>query len=89
MIMCHRDIYAHLTPDITLLLLTGRGNKQRLIDVTYFAKQSSLNIAHHSLDYMLSQAVTSTSAFKGIGKVKPIKLLQQRNKFVKTSGRTW
>ena len=48
--------YAHLTPDITLLFHTGRGNKQRLKDVT--------NFAQHSLDYMLSQAVTPQAHLK-------------------------
>ena len=75
--------YAHRMTGIKLLFETGKGIKQRLIDVSNFALQSSSEYCSALLGLHAFSGCDSTSAFKGIGKVKPIKLMQQRNKFVK------
>ena len=76
-------ILLHHTPALscTILFDTGTGNNKRLINMTelvadftqeYCTALTALHAFTHS---------DSTSAFKGIGKVKPIKLLQKHPRF--------
>ena len=75
-----------------LIFDTGRGNKKRLINVTKIAKQCT---EEHCTAVMALHAYTrydTTSAFKGTGKVKPIKVIQKMPKFQKglaQLGETW
>jgi hypothetical protein len=68
--------YALELQGVTILLDTGTGNKKRLIDITKLAQQYQQELYTALLGL---QAFTrcDTSAFKGIGKVKPIKTLQK------------
>ena len=71
---------------------TGRGNKKQLISVTKIAKQCTQK---YSTALMALHAYTqcdTTNAFKGIGKVKPIKVIQKMPEFRKglaNFGETW
>ena len=72
--------YAYAT-EITIHFETGAGNKRRLIDMTELAHRYT---QQHCTALMALHAFTgcdSTSAFKGIGKIKPIKTLQKMPKF--------
>ena len=67
--------------EITIHFETGAGNKRRLIDMTELAHRYT---QQHCTALMALHAFTgcdSTSAFKGIGKIKPIKTLQKMPKF--------
>ena len=62
---------------LIILFDTGVGNKQRLINITELANTLT---PEFSTSLMVLHAYTgcdSTSAFRGIGKVKPIKTLQK------------
>lgn len=75
--------HVHHLPGIRLFLETGKSTKQRIIDVSDFAHKSSPEYCSALLGLHAFSGCDSTSAFKGMGKVKPIKLMQQRNKFIK------
>lgn len=78
--------------EVVILFDTGKGNKQRLINVTDIAKAYG---QQHCTAFLALHAYTgcdTTSAFKGIGKIKPIKVLQKNPRFVETIARlgdTW
>ena len=65
----------------TVFFDTGCGNKRRLLNLTEKAK----DLGQHKCSALMALHVLTgcdtTSAMKGIGKVKPIKLLQKEEKF--------
>jgi len=66
---------------VVILFDTGTGNKQRLINITELAEGYTQN---HCTALMCLHAYTrcdTTSAFKGVGKVRPLKTLQKTPKF--------
>jgi len=73
--------YALTLKDVVILFDTGTGNKQRLINITELAEGYTQN---HCTALMCLHAYTrcdTTSAFKGVGKVRPLKALQKTPKF--------
>jgi hypothetical protein len=66
---------------VTILFDTGTGNKKRLIDITKLAQQYQQELCTALLGLHAFTRCDTTSAFKGIGKVKPIKILQKSPQF--------
>jgi hypothetical protein len=58
---------------VTILFDTGTGNKKRLIDITKLAQQYQQELCTALLGMHAFTHCDTTSAFKEIGKVKPIK----------------
>ena len=65
----------------TILFDTGCGNKRRLLNVTEKAKDLGQHTCSALMALHVLTGCDTTSALKGIGKVKPIKLLQKEEKF--------
>jgi hypothetical protein len=77
---------------ITILFDTGTGNKKRLINVTDLADDLTQEYCTALLALHAFTHCDTTSAFKGIGKVKPIKVMQKLPKFqpiLAELGREW
>lgn len=78
--------------DLNIMFHTGTGNKKRLIDVSemshsYSQQHLTALIALHAFS-----GCDTTSAFKGLGKVRPLKTLSRMPKFGETLARlgdTW
>lgn len=73
--------YAIQLPGIVIVFVTGTGNKRRCIIVSTIADEY---IQQYCSALMALHAFTGcdrTSAFKGIGKVKPVKLIQKKPRF--------
>ena len=66
---------------MTILFDTGTGNKKRLIDITKLAQQYQQELCTALLGLHAFTRCDTTSAFKGAGKVKPIKTLQKSPQF--------
>ena len=66
---------------MTILFDTGTGSKKRLIDITKLAQQYQQELCTALLGLHAFTSCDTTSAFKGIGKVKPIKTLQNSPQF--------
>ena len=73
--------YALELQGVTILFDTGTGNKKRLIDITKLAQQYQQELCTPLLGLHAFTRSDTTSAFKGIGKVKPIKTLQKSPQF--------
>ena len=65
----------------TLLFETGSGNKKRLINVTAIAQECGEKLCTALMSLHVFTGCDTTSAFRGIGKIKPIKLLQKKTVF--------
>ena len=74
--------YAHTFENTALLLESGTEDKQRLLDVTSFAKKYSPEFCSVLLSLHAFSGCDTTSAFRGIGKIKPLKVLQKSPQFV-------
>ncbi len=74
--------YAVRVDKATLLFDTGAGNHRRLLNVKEIARDLPQEFCTALLAMHAFSGCDSTSAFKGIGKMKPIKTLQKRPKFV-------
>jgi hypothetical protein len=72
--------YALELQGVTILFDTGTGNKKRLIYITKLAQELCTSL----LGLHAFTRCDTTSAFKGIGKVKPIKTLQKSPQFQST-----
>lgn len=73
-------LYVHeLT--VTVLFETGTGNKKKLINITELAEDFTGEYATSLTALHVFTKCDTTSAFKGIGKVKPIKLLQKTPRY--------
>ena len=84
--------YACQLEKATVLFDTGSGNVQRLINITEIAKTFTPKHCTALLTLHAYSGWDSTSAFKGIGKVKPIKTLQLMPNFIpvfSSLGDTW
>ena len=62
---------------IKILFDTGTGNKKRLLDITKLANDFTSVYCAALLAMHAFTRCDTTSAFKGVGKVKPIQLLQK------------
>ena len=61
--------------DITILFDTGHGNKKRLINITNLSKHYTEQMCEAMLALHAFTGCDSVSSFRGIGKIKPLKLL--------------
>lgn len=73
--------YARKIEGISILFDTGSGNKKRLINVSEIAGAMREGYAEALLGLHAFTGCDSTSCFKGIGKLKPLKVLQKMVKF--------
>ena len=67
---------------VTVLFDTGKGNKKRLLDISELARGLTQPFCSALLFLHAFTGCDSTSAFKGKGKVKAVKVLQQKPAFV-------
>lgn len=84
--------YALSLDGITLLLDTGTGNRRRLIDVSEMARSFEQEFSTALMCLHAFTRCDTTSAFRGIGKVKPLKILQRLSRFrpiLAQLGETW
>ena len=78
--------------DCTLLFDTGVGNSKRLINISEIAEQFGKKRCTALMGLHVFTGCDTSSAFKGIGKVKPIKLLLKKSDFeecFETLGTNW
>ena len=74
--------YAHTyLGGIDVVFDTGNGNRRRLINISEMSKVLTQNQCSALLGLHAFSHCDTTSAFKGIGKVKPIQLLLKEKKF--------
>ena len=59
-----------------VLFDTGTGNKKRLLDITGIAEEFGTSKCSALLSLHALTGCDTTSAFRGIGKLKPMKLLE-------------
>ena len=74
--------YAPTLGDVTILFDTGTGNKKRLLNVSDMSRGYTQQHCTALMALHAYSGCDSTSAFKGLGKVKPLKKLLQMPKFV-------
>ena len=77
---------------ITVLFDTGTGNNRRLLNITELANANTPAYCTSLLVIHAYSGCDTTSAFKGLGKVKPIKVLQGNLKYsesLSTLGDSW
>ena len=76
-------ILLYYAPNLNVILLfdTGTGNRRRLINVTDLSKEFTPTYCAALLGLHAYSRCDTTSAFKGIGKVKPLRLLQKKPKY--------
>ena len=80
------------TVGVTVMFDTGTGNKQRLIDVSKIAAKLGHDQCTAFMALHAYSGCDSTSAFRWIGKLKPLKTLQRLPKYIPTLkrlGDTW
>ena len=70
---------------VHLLFDTGTGNRRRLIDVTELFKEFTPTYFAALLGLHAFSRCNTTSAFKGIGKVKPLKTTEKKQSTRKSS----
>ena len=78
--------------NVTIIFDTGTGNHKRLINVTELAEQFTPQYCTSLLALHAFTHCDTTSAFKGIGKIKPLKIIQKNPKFqaaLADLGKTW
>ena len=79
--------YAPKIENVTVLFDTGTGNKKRLINVSDLASGMSEVQCEALLSLHAFTGCDSTSCFKGIGKLKPLKILLKTAKYEATLAR--
>ena len=67
--------------DTQIYFDTGKGNSRRLLNITNMSKKLGQLKCSSLLSLHAFTGCDTTSAFKGIGKVKPVKILQKMLKF--------
>lgn len=67
--------------NLTIYLDTGSGKHRRLVNVTELAESLGSDYCSTLLGYYVFSGEDCTSAFKGKGKVAPLKKLQKNPKF--------
>ena len=78
--------------EITILFNTGTGNKRRLLNISDIAKEYGQVMCTALMSLHAFTHCDTISAFKGVEKVRPIKLLQKTEAFqetMSTLGDTW
>ena len=75
--------YADFFKNITILFDTGTGNKKRLINISEMARSLTPMFSTALLSLHAFTGCDTTSAFKGIGKLKPLKILENNNEYKK------
>ena len=78
--------------DITILFDTGTGNRRRLLNISELAREYGQVMCTALMCLHVFTHCHTTSAFKGVGKVRPIKLLQKTEAFqdaLSKLGDTW
>ena len=73
--------YSQSFTETTILYETGKGNKKRLINMNNIAETFSQEECSALLGLHAFTGCDTCIAFKGIGKIKPIKVLQKNAKF--------
>ena len=73
--------YAMLLDGIQILFDTGRGDKKQLINITQLASQYTQEYCTALMCLHAYTRCDTTSRFKGVGRVKPIKILQRMPRF--------
>ena len=84
--------YAKRIENISILFETGRGNKRRLLNITSFSNDISAVYSSALLSMHAYTGCDTVSAFKGRGKLKALKALQQNPRFIETLaklGESW
>ena len=66
---------------VTIHFETGTGNRKRLINMTELAKMYTQEYCTALMALHAFTGCDSTSAFKGVGKIKPIKTMQKMPKY--------
>lgn len=74
--------HAHSLINVTILFETGTGNKQRLLNVTEIANNYKPQYCTALISLHGYTGCDSTSASRGIGKVRPMKCLGRKPEFV-------
>ena len=78
--------------DITILFDTGTGNRRRLLNISELTREYGQVMCTALMSVHVFTHCDTTSAFKGVGKVRPIKLLQKTEAFqdaLSKLGDTW
>ena len=78
--------------DITILFDTGTGNRRRFLNISELAREYGQVMCTALMSLHVFTHCDTTSAFKGVGKVRPIKLLQKTEAFqdaLSKLGDTW
>jgi len=78
--------------DITILFDTGTGNKRRLLNISDLARGYGQEMCTALMSLHAFTHCDTTIAYKGVGKVRPIKLLQKTEAFqeaLSKLGDTW
>ena len=75
--------FANMLEGMQIIFDTGRGNKKQLINVTKIAEQCTQEYCTALMAIYAYTRCDTTSAFKGIRKAKPIKVIQKMPKFQK------
>ena len=70
--------------EVNILFDTGKGNSRRLIGLSDLGKELGQTMSTALMTLHTFTGCDSTSSFKGIGKVKPIKILKKQLKFQET-----
>ena len=81
--------YAHSFPALIILLEMGTGNKQRLLDMSQLSQLYSQDLCTALLSLHAFTRCYSTSVFKGLGKVKPLKTLPKYIPALSHLGNAW
>lgn len=84
--------YAASLSDMQVLFDTGSGNKQQLINVTTLSAELGQDMCTAQMSLHAFSGCDTTSAFRGVGKVKPMKTLIRQEQYVdvlKTLGDQW
>lgn len=76
--------YVGSSSETVILFDTGTGNKQRLINVSQLAGDLGQDMCTSLMALHAYSGCDSTSAFRGIGKVKPVKCLLRLQEYVPT-----
>eukprot|EP00794_Sanderia_malayensis_P021335 gene21335-23410_t len=79
--------FARMLDGIEIIFDTGRGNKKQLINITELANRYTQEYCTSLMSLHAFTRCDITNVFKGIGEVKPIKILQRMPRY--QSGLAW
>ena len=75
--------YANYFKNITILFDTGTGNKKRLINISEMAQSLTPLYCSVLLSLHVFTGCDTTSAFKGLSKLRPLKILENNDEYKK------